>query len=245
MLAMGLILGCSSTSDRQNDGGQSPISAAVTRAALSPQLYSFRYYQGARVLYVHLPAYDTSITCASLAASKGRGYSDVWYLDLYIDWSIARAEASLSSTFPPDGAGDHLAYLDIVHDNGSKWTVNASAGRATITLAPMSEMDQLEGVPVHGHLEFTYPSQPLALISCEATVSLVDGGTIQEQRCTCADFSGHATGCVGTAGENCCTAAAGNDRETFSLDIAATPCGLFCTTTPGDPNECSALFPGP
>jgi hypothetical protein len=193
---------------------------------------------------VHLPAYDPAVTCAALGASKGRNYSDVWYLELYIDWVAPRMEASIGTAFPPNGIDAVAAYVDIVHDNGSKWTVNSPGGKVTLTSAPSSETDQVMGVQVRGHVDFTFPTQPRALTSCEGWVSLADGGGTQgEQTCTCVDLAGNTSTCAAGMGENCCTPLT-SDVESFSVDITANSCGLFCTTTPGDPNNCAELYGG-
>lgn len=219
---------------------QDDIATAVERAAKANSLYSFRYYYGRRTLYVHLPAYDPGVTCASFAASNGR-YTDVWYLDLYIDWANPLAEATIGTFFPPNPADGSAAYVDIVHDNGRKWTVSASGGKVTLIAAPRGEDDQLSGVRVRARLDFSFPIGPRALTSCQGGAFLSDGGTVgNQQSCTCTDLAGNASTCVKTTEDNCC-APSGSGVESFSLDVVADACGLFCGATAGDPSQCQEL----
>lgn len=219
------------------------VESAIGRAAMATSLYSFSYYGGVRTLYVQLPAYDPAVTCASFTATGGSQYPDVWYLALYVDWSAPVSGASIGTTFPPSGGS---AYLDIVHakSHPPPWIVSALGGTVEFAAAPQNEADQIAGVQVRGHLDFTLPKQPIALTSCGGFVSAADGGDAQvAQTCTCVDGSGNTSTCAAGPNENCCTNLTG-DVDSFSLDITANGCGIFCTTTPGDPNNCGELNAG-
>jgi len=69
--------GCGSSKGPQPGAAQTDLEAAVHRAGESASLYSFRYYDGSRTLYVHLPAYDPAVTCASAAAINPSEYTDM------------------------------------------------------------------------------------------------------------------------------------------------------------------------
>lgn len=238
---------CGSSKSPPLPAGRTEVESAVGRAATATSLYSFSYYGGLRTLHVQLPAYDPAVTCASFAASKGSQYSDVWYLDLYIDWGTPLTGASIGTIFPPSSDNSASAYLDIVHAKAAevqKWVVNALDGNVTFASAPASEADQIGGVQVRGHLDFTVPKEPRARTSCQGGASPADGGGIQEgQTCTCVDGAGNTSTCAAGTDGNCCTPLTG-DVESFSLDISANPCGIFCVTTPGDPNNCAELSGG-
>lgn len=249
IVACNWTLGCSSGQGHQSPSeidaqAQSEIEAAVQRAAGATSLYSFQYYFGSRVLYVQLPAYDPTVTCASLAASQGKGYTDMWFLELYVDWSTPQSATSIGVTYPPlSDSGTVNGYLDIVHFDSvanRRWTVFALDGTVTFESAPSNESDQLAGVQARGHLNFTLPRQPLSLSSCSGSASVEDGGSEMET-CTCLDVQGNQSNCVPLGSANCCEQQT-SDIESFSLDFLANACGLFCSTTPGDPNDCGALL---
>lgn len=237
--------GCSypDTSKKQT-GNQTGVEAAIGRAATATSLYSFRYYNGLRTLYIQLPAYDPAVTCSSFMASRGSQYSDVWYLELYIAWSTPQTDVSLGTVFPPTGGDAASAYVGIIHAQSSpraRWMVNALTGRVRLTLAPSNETDQIAGSQIRGHLDFTLPKFPRALTSCQGQASMGDGGEFEtKETCICVDGTGATSTCIADTERNCCTPLT-NDVDTFSMDIIANPCGFFCATTPGDPNSCAEL----
>jgi len=254
-----VVAGCRSTSPAQHgsagptdsglavEPGLTAIGAAVERASGATPLYSFQYYFGKRTLFVHLPAYDSAVTCASMEASMGRNYSDVWFLNLYIDWVTPRTEATIGMVSSPGDVVGNAAYLEVVHDRGkplTKWVLSSTGGRITLASAPSDEADQIRGSQVRGRVEFSFPKEPRALTSCvmRSSWSRADGGGAEKERtCTCVDLAGTESSCTAGPDENCCTPLS-SDVQEFSLDIAANPCGLFCATTPGDPNNCKELY---
>jgi hypothetical protein len=235
-----IFVGCGSSA-----GSKTNVENAIARAAVATSLYSFSYYRGERTLFVQLPAYDPGVTCASFTVSGGKQYSDVWYLGLYVDWNAPVSKVDLGGTFPPSSSTGSGAYLNVVHaDTTSSWAVNASGGTVLLSAAPQSEADQLAGVQVRGRVTFTLPKQPKALKSCSGGSSVADGGDTQlNETCTCVDEAGNTSVCTPGLNQNCCTNGAGN-VEAFTLDVTANPCGVFCTTTAGDANNCAELNAG-
>jgi hypothetical protein len=240
-LAESLVLGAMLAIAVSNCGRAKP----VEHAASATSLYSFRYYGGRRTLYIHIPAYDPALTCASFSASMARQYSDAWYLDLYVAWETPSTQALVGTLFPPTGDSAALAYLDVVHARSSeqpKWLVSSVGGTVTFASAPLDEDAQVQGIQLAAHLDFSLPKQRLALISCQVNVSPRDGGGfLDQQTCTCQDETGNTSTCVGPTEAACCTAPT-SSVESFSLEIVANPCGALCLSTAGDFNGCSGLY---
>jgi len=251
VIAFVVTTGCGSSKGPQPGAAQTDLEAAVNRAASAASLYSFRYYSGTRTLFVHLPAYDPALTCASVAAINPSEYAGMWYLELYVNWPAPVTATSIGATYPPT-SDTAAAYLDIArYDSAEKrhWTVPALDGTLSFESAPSDEAGQLAGTPVRGHMNFRFPKQPLALISCAGGASVDgdggpsvdgDGGPSELATCICADEGGQQSSCESVAGVNCCKPAS-DTVDTFSFDFSASACGFLCSTTPGDANNCGEL----
>jgi hypothetical protein len=235
-LAAVVQLSCGTTgppSSRNLDSGLPPALITVLNDARGARsLYSFRYINDERVLYVHVPAYRSDLSCATFGDT--RGATEVWYLEIFVKWPASRDTATLAAPVPFLDS-----YVDIVRADSksrSHWIVFALGGTVSFESAPVDEQDQKAGKSVKGHLELSLPREPRAEGNCSGEAS--EGGTLQQ--CTCTDLQGRPSTCTKAGVTSCCETAE-QFRATFSLDFSAESCGILCTTTPGGTNACSIL----
>lgn len=246
-IGLGLVTTFCACASAKTPAGKTAMESVIASAATAASLYSFSYLNGRRILHVHVPAYAPPVTCASLAASKGDDYWDIWYLDIFVDWEEPVAKAAIGTAFPPTADSGAPAYVEVVHAQSSalsKWVVSSSMGTIEFASAPQAESEQIQDIAVRGHLDFSFPREPRAASSCQVEISLADGGDVQEkQTCTCVDSSGSASTCASEKAGTCCTPLT-DEVDSFSLDIIADSCGVLCLATAGDPNSCSELNGG-
>ena len=66
----------------------------LNNASSARSLYSFRYVNDERVLYVHIPAYRSDLSCGTFGDTSGA--TEVWYLEVFVRWAALRDRATLA-----------------------------------------------------------------------------------------------------------------------------------------------------